>query len=1686
MRTMAKKRRVQAPTQADEHPVEVKPLRLFQRCESPHPLPPVDTRLQTLPLAQLSWENFERLCFRLASRAGDAEYWQLYGTPGQKQDGIDIYVRLRSGRYHTWQCKHYETFGVANISKAVDEFLAGKWRASTDTFFLCVQASLADTKLQDEIEQQAKRLRGELHTSSAGPLSDAQSALPALAVETSDGAPATTSHASNPITFIPLDGPALSECLRQYPKIVFEFFGPEWVRKFCGEDAARGLEHHLTSEEYTQLRHMLQRLYRAHFVAVDSGILSTSPHSGKPLPLEQRYILPDIEETRTIVSHPTDKQGQGPALEGGYSTTGPDGHGGHARSGLPHGTSTTHDEILRRPALEWLVEGERTVILGDPGSGKSTLLQFIALDLLAEQPLQEALSRKWAGYLPLWIPFGLWTRLNEGVASTSLIDLVHKWLHSQDSDALKPLVEKALQEKKVLLLVNGLDEWSSQQAASTTLRALQTFVTDRELPAILTCRPHAYDRLGLPRDWRVGELAGFSREQQLELATFWYASFKTAAFPTPAQQEAARLQADAARRATEFVDELHRKTSLALLGELPLLLINLMRLKAAQRTLPNSRFKATEALTALLLERHPQNRAAAMMSSSDPTPALQFAKATIHDTLAYLAYHMHCHASEGLLDKAEAQRRVATFLKDEHELKRAEANLTAERLLDFWAETVGLLVDKSGQLGFLHRTFQESLAAKHLSNLEFEQQRLEVRRVCEDVQWREVLLCLFSRSTRTAELDTLLNDIESIQSEWLGHTSRLKLLAEAAFGDAQCSPSLAKRIAAESFEQIETGPWMPLRIALLEGVYSSQKDVLASMIGKKLEAWFPSRYKWRDWLFKAMSTWPPSPALSKCLIHALLNDEETAARAAARTLATVFAGDDAIADRLLSLLKMPRELDTTAVLLEALILGWGSRLELETVIAEALSSPCVPLRVVGILGKVQRQEHGQREKETLLSLALYQSPLPWERQEDVVSLLSSGWAGDAEVKAQCIRSLKARYNAPDLMEREIANSVLLSGFPGDTEVASFFAALLVSDHLHPRPHREYFELLAKNFRDAPQVPPAVDRWIRENDPHQPALSGAALVCRSTGAKACLIQDLDRCNFPYWPVSALLEGWGMHDPEVADALRAFVADPAKARLSAEFLPDILQDKVECRRQLLEMIPTQPDEIKRAYPIARGLRKLGIDHTDSEAMNLLISHFEENNAEALICHFSGEPRIRALALEQIECGQGVEVIAKSLGHDEAIRNRLLEHATPLAIPLRLQLARGLSQIADSSERSRKLLAQYALERDAETSTVASIGYHEAILRAGVDTQPQVQALINTQHDLLDDWSRIGQPELAGFLALDRSEVLVDLTFPQTGMPFRVHAFEASRLNPALLAYIAAHWRELKRAFGENTWDRVGINPTWEIGEGLNILAPYIDAQHPLRDRFLDAICDETQLHSFSSTALYQLARLEPRTDRLKEVCLRVLEVDRTHLRSRTWDQMVAAGEILGRQFGGEPELENMLCQQLVARLGREQPVSGILIALCEGWPESSVLDQAIPMLEERDVWPRLLPPAAFQLLGLKGTLESNFDSLTHVCTTFSGDMWEFLPACVSPILRRLARDQALRETLLERLQSGASPGEKASLPRLLARASGHWPELWQWCKEELARQTARVPLPEIGLDLLAGRLCSVAYALADVVV
>ena len=155
--------------------------------------------------------------------------------------------------------------------------------------------------------------------------------------------------------------------------------------------------------------------------------------------------------------------------------------------------------------------------------------------------------------------------------------------------------------------------------------------------------------------------------------------------------------------------------------------------------------------------------------------------------------------------------------------------------------------------------------------------------------------------------------------------------------------------------------------------------------------------------------------------------------------------------------------------------------------------------------------------------------------------------------------------------------------------------------------------------------------------------------------------------------------------------------------------------------------------------------------------------------------------------------------------------------------------------------------------------------------------------------------------------------------------------------------------------------------------------------------------------------------------------------------------------------------------------------LIVALCEGWVKSEEFKQMCDLLSESQ---QGLTYSTYFQLGSRAIptdefLRSLLDFIKRV------DRSELLRSqmIARPLIRRLRKDDELLELLVARLQSTPSLTEKASFPRLIALARGAT-LVRQWCAEELERQTNGSVFPEIGVDLIEGRLRPVAHSLLEV--
>jgi NACHT domain len=1601
--------------------------------------PPTRTRLQILPFHELEWENFERLCYRLARFAGDVEQWAaLFGGRGQKQDGIDIYVRRPDvSRYACWQSKRYDRLTVSALKAAVTEFEQGEWAPKSDEFIICTSASIQDTKLQLEIEAQIVRLR------------------------------------SKNLALQVLGQTELSAALKNKAALVRDFFGREWARDFAdgGDEADKSLD----VADIATMRAELQKLYFSNFSGIDPGIVPTNAgrtDGNRLLPILDRFVEPDVEVADTSGS----MEGPSPPTDqptAAYSDLARD------IAAPSRGLQPTR-EVLRRQVSRWVAEDDHTVIVGDAGVGKSTALRAFALDMLSNGTRFPAVAQRWADCIPIVVPFAFWARLVENnETDVSLIEAVKIWFKKFDvSDTLLALISQCLDERKALLLIDGLDEWSNESAARSTLTLLTTFIKTKGLPAILTGRPSGLARLGaLDSVWRQGRLAALSDKQQRTLTTIWFGHL----YPAGEGQSATARERLVTTQVSNFFSDLTQAGTLLTLSGVPLLLSGLISLYVRQVALPRSRFQAYKELIELLLEIHPNRRAQAALDRAPRSTVL--ADATLRrQTLANLAYHKRLQGYDAGCPVGKVRTIIVEHLEslDGAGLPARDAIAGAKELLSVDADTAGLLIEKAPhEIGFIHAVFEETLVGVHLAGWRLEDQEAFIKTHSGDPRWSTSILAMLHALTRSSDVDSLLQVIAAPELAAAEDVVRQTLVAEVVFGDFRCSPRLAAELTPNFVRLVTTESWFPHREAvlrlILEGAVSSGAR---ESIRARPHEWFPDPLTYREKVYQALRHWPKDNAL-RPLWFGLFNDRPENKRAAAATLAALFAGDTVVEERLHALFLSVADGETLCAALEALMQGWWDEVRLSPFIAAARKSEHLHLRLVGIRGRIKLQLHDETDLDEVLAMADGDRHRMGSDLPGLFQTLAAGWPNNPKVIAAALTGAD-KYGRREGISAEIAKPYLLHFSQTNAELDSKVGELIRKDEFFFSPA---FGMSYPVGQYGAAVRAALDYRLDHINHHMHNdVAHLAIMSGSEHAKRTLIELLKDDQWVFWPVYGLLTGWGMEDEETSAALHAIAAGPPdKVQYLAHHLPEIIADKNACRAKLLEI--ARLDKIDRLDFLLAGFHRLKSSSADdTEVMETILKHDYSrrgifDGTADLIAAFGTHPAVRAIALARLEeLDAPWEILIEAYATDDEIRNLITRYLSSLPVALRTVLVPTLGRRAGDDTKLKESLSQYRMDSNVAIRTASAIAYYETI---SGDAEERTTAIALLREDAVatGPWmDMIRQAALAGFIALDELTVFRDLPdHDDKKVSLDIFSFDNNR---QLLAYVAKHWERLTAALGGELLQRLsrhGANEWW----CWDHLAPFINESAAIRGDFLTYCGRETK--ALSSRAVEALAREMPRSHLLREHCLRRLTSDLQDVNSSPYEQRrceQVVGRILARQFAGDPVVRSELEQRVLTH------PSAAIVGLALSWKDSPILRHELGKLRAQgDRTMRYVWPDAAYLVSTLASRDEFCSFLGHFLENISGDIWDFLPFCIEPIVARIQTEDGLATHLVALLKTTDSGNKKASVPRLLALANQMSDELREWCENSFAKQSDHSTLAEFGLDIVAGEIRPVAYALLD---
>lgn len=1487
--------------------------------------PPVETRQQSLPVHALSWENFERLCLRLLQLESDPVHVsgvngnsgltsvvaRRYGTQGQPQDGIDIYARDRlirgkpapERRYVTLQSRRVQEVRQGDLRAAIDHFLDGKWASVCRRFIFATSASTESVQLQDEIERVAAEL------------------------------------IENSVELVVWDEAEISSRLRDQPEVIDDFFGRAWVRRLCGESVAGSLRKRLDIQEVNRLRQELRQLYTGVFGVADSGQIAFSASEARAVALRDRFVTPDLLSTSgqaASLSFPSDvtvrpdspsgdsvQQLQAEAAR--QSTLHEDESAWFTRNQVPlHLEDSSLPVTDRSPADQLLGTETHHVIVGEPGAGKSTLLRYLVLDLLSEDPQWPKVTQRWGQRLPVWLPFHFFTQRSKGRTGTqaSISAAINAWLQQNDAGNLWPLVESALDDKRLLLVVDGLDEWVSEDAGHFAIDALKAFSDVREIPLVASTRPYGLTRLRLGGGWVYSQIAPLTTEQQRLVAWHYF----RAAF----ESEGGRNQPNAADRLVdEFMLQVNHTPDLRSITRTPLFLILLVSLHLSSVTkLPSVRFDAYRQALQLLIADHPvKRRVAAAVTMSAP----RLSEKRLRSLFARVAYDAQSRGDLSTISEETLRDDFVRAVRDPDFLgmEFLEARETADQYLDMAEGELGLLVRKSPmELGFLHRMLQDQLAAEYIAHqLDAEARRALLEDRIEDTRWREVFLDMFSILENPAELRTLVSALEGrVDESPIGLRLR-EMLAELTFGPYEFPANVIHEIAPDIIEAIESHPYGPHRARLLDKfVVGLSGSTTAGIVRECLERWTIQIQEPTPELVRELGQIQPSEAHSeticKLLMRALCYPDEmisyTAALAIANRCANDGPGSDAecveLRKQLLLCVSNPPAALTEAAAVTALALGWRNDPWVVDILAAARSHSEDSVRMVALgdaLG-VLRSSFALEPQEPLVRAR----PLQDDEREWILGhlrdyssshinlgLLQSSVQEIARGRQDVLVELLDSLTGPVEKQRRYRHShllwpVALGAYSQDERVVELvcqqlrseensrlvlgimFDGLTLLGHAYP-PGSRFNESVGAAIEDRLRTLPTKDR-DRE-------LYRLAAVDQGPLMKDALLEELHSGYWPHWAAHGLIEYFGDDDGVRAAIRTVLFGEPVRASMIATVAVDVIPDD-ELLPRLLEMITDlneldNPETARydfisiavvdscRQQSIEPGVRQDEIAEQFLGAMPTSInSPAEDPRYEIAAALYPS--KASQLALKELGKSDDRPLVSflrafrNAPEQLHAVLERVSTVLCSLPVHLRARICKSFVEHTAMPTDILSLTERWGEDTAGLNKSAASLAYHRALLRGWEEGSVSDEKLATARSNLAEMASAYGpdhdQKRRAAWVGMcvlgDWSMIRGRVETIGDSLPIGVSLTDVLHgPDLILIEQLALRWSDLRSEFGDTLLSRLsGLRERERERELWGALALFAHAGSALNEEVASAVADKPELLDLGSVLTWFATR------------------------------------------------------------------------------------------------------------------------------------------------------------------------------------------------------------------------------------
>ncbi len=381
----------------------------------------------------------------------------------------------------------------------------------------------------------------------------------------------------------------------------------------------------------------------------------------------------------------------------------------------------------------------RLVVLGDPGSGKTTLLKHLALTFADGRSVVRERLELDEERLPILVPLAAYALTLRDEPELDLRGFVPRYFMDLGLPDLEPLFQEALPGGTALVLLDGLDEIVDPRTRGTVLLAIERLVRAHpDSRYVVTSRTAGYASMRLTAAFEVVTINPFERADIEKFCVQWSRAYEGLEHG-PGSELPPEAEIRAQQRARGLTDAIVASPPIERISETPLLLTLLALIHHQGTRLPHRRAELYRLCVQALAETWNRARSLAGKPIDLWLGDKPLDERAVVNILAPLAFWMHERQPGALIDRGNLEDTVARVLTEGAEEPSDRASRLAREFVDIVRDQTGLLAEQApDRFGFMHLTFEEYLAARHIASRR--DPFHPVKPHLHDPRWREVIL----------------------------------------------------------------------------------------------------------------------------------------------------------------------------------------------------------------------------------------------------------------------------------------------------------------------------------------------------------------------------------------------------------------------------------------------------------------------------------------------------------------------------------------------------------------------------------------------------------------------------------------------------------------------------------------------------------------------------------------------------------------------------------------------------------------------------------------------------------------------------------------------------------------------------------------------------------------------------------